>query len=116
MLYEKEIAKDHYHSIINKEDYSYFLITCAFEDYKKLSKNEFIILTVKWKKKVKENIHLDDVGYALNGGNIFVVVDNQRRQGFLEEISKISFTKANKSSIYSEVIELNKDEIRTIMF
>jgi len=115
VLYEKETIKEHYNLIVKKDNLSYFIVTCAFDNYKILSRNEFIILNVKWKKKVKETIEFDDMGYIVNGGNVFVAVDNVRRQDFLANISQIAFTKANKSSIYTEVLELSKDEIQTFM-
>ncbi|MFP3727136.1 hypothetical protein U8V72_18320 [Priestia filamentosa] len=115
MLYEKKDIQKDYESIISQTDSSYFLIACSYDAYQVLTRNEFLVLNVKWRTRVKASIDLEDRGYMLNGGNIFVEVHNSRKGKFLNEVLNISFTKMNKSGIHTKVLELNKNEIHTFI-
>lgn len=114
MFYEKKDIQEQV-TLLSESTHNYYLITSAFDNYKELTRNEFIILTIKWKKKVKEIIHMNDVGYVINGGNILAVVDKTRASDLLKQIPEISFTKSNKSSIYTDVLELNREEIKAVL-
>lgn len=115
MFYNKEEIYDLLQVTKTKSHYSHHLITGKFENYHLLSENEFIILTLRWKRLVKSKMHGDDFGCVLNNGNIYICIHKDRKSEFLDAVSNISVEKPEKGSISTELLELTLSETNAII-
>lgn len=115
MFYEKEEIYDLLQVTKTKSNYSHHLITGKFENHHLLSESEFIMLTMRWKRLVKNSLHQDDFGCVLNNGNIFIGIHVDRKSEFLGIVSEISIEKPQKGSVHTELLELTSAETSAII-
>jgi hypothetical protein len=115
VFYERDEMQDLFQVTKTKLDYSHFLITSKFDNYKHLTENEFIMLSIRWKKTIKESIHIEDIGCVLNKGNIIVGIREDRKIEFLNSVLNTRITKEGKGSLFTEILELTKEETTSII-
>lgn len=115
MFYEKNEALPLYKKIKKKNSHQCFLLTAQIGNLEQISQNQFIILTIKWKKKLKEVVHPEDFGIVLNKGNLLVFVHNERVNEFKKLLSITTVNAKNKLSLHTDILSLKEYETSAII-
>lgn len=115
MFFEKDSTLEISNKRANYEKLQGFLITSQIEKIEQISKNSFIILTVKWKKKVKDAVHPDDIGVILNNGNILAFIHPDRVAMFKKEAADISVEKPSGAIMSTDIMDLEENEIKALI-
>lgn len=115
MFFENDLSAEMQSRIKENNNHHCFLVTGQIKNFEQLNKNAFIILTIKWKKKVKDLIHTEDLGVVLNSGNLLVFIEDERVEKFKKEVLQISVEKSNIAVMNADILELNEHEKKAII-
>ena len=99
----------------NASTKAFLLITSVNENCTNLTSNQLLVLSMRWKTKIKKYANDEEVGHVLNPGNIFLMIDKQRKEDFLSQIRDIRVTKGDVSSLSTEALELTDRETNAIL-